>query len=115
MSDLLATQSLLSFQEVGSIAANIGKTQSQGFELTINTVNFNTSKFNWTTDFTFSLYRDKWKERDPNWKPTAYSQYNSPIRYMSGYVSDGLIQAGETVDWMPGSLPGQVKIKDLNG
>ena len=115
VSDLLATQSLLSFQEVGSIAANIGKTQSQGFELTINTVNFNTSKFNWTTDFTFSLYRDKWKERDPNWKPTAYSQYNSPIRYMSGYVSDGLIQAGETVDWMPGSLPGQVKIKDLNG
>ena len=115
VSDLLATQSLLSFQEVGSIAANIGKTQSQGFELTINTVNFNTSKFNWTTDFTFSLYRDKWKERDPNWKPNAYSQYNSPIRYMAGYVSDGLIQAGETVDWMPGSIPGQVKIKDLNG
>lgn len=115
VSDLLATQSLLKFQEVGSIAANIGKTQSQGFELTINTVNFNTSKFNWTTDFTFSLYRDKWKERDPNWKPNAYSQYNSPIRYMSGYVSDGLIQAGETVDWMPGSLPGQVKIKDING
>lgn len=115
VSDLLATQSLLSFHEVGSIAANIGKTQSQGFELTINSVNFNTSKFNWTTDLTFSFYRDKWKERDPNWKPSAYSQYHSPIRYMAGYVSDGLIQAGEKVDWMPGSLPGQVKLKDING
>ncbi len=115
VSDLLATRSLMSFQEVTSIAANIGKTQSQGFELTINTVNVNTGKFNWTTDLTFSFYRDKWKERDPNWKPSAYSQYNSPIRYLYGYLSDGLIQEGETVDWMPGSIPGQVKIKDING
>lgn len=34
---------------------------------------------------------------------------------MYGYLSDGLIQPGETVDYMPGSLPGQVKIKDING
>ncbi len=115
VSDLLSTRSLMSFQEVTSIAANIGKTQSQGFELTVNTVNVNTAKFNWSTDLTFSFYRDKWKERDPNWKPSAYSQYNSPIRYKYGYLSDGLIRAGETVDWMPGSLPGQVKIKDING
>ena len=27
------------------IAANIGKTQSQGFELTINTTNFNSKNF----------------------------------------------------------------------
>lgn len=115
VSDLLSTRSLQSFQEVTWIAANIGKTQSQGFELTVNSVNVNTAKLNWSTDFTFSFYRDKWKERDPNWKPSAYSQYHSPIRYMSGYLSDGLIQAGETVDWMPGSLPGQVKLKDING
>lgn len=115
VSDLLSTRSLMSFQEVTSIAANIGKTQSQGFELTVNTVNINTSKLNWTTDLTFSLYRDKWKERDPNWKPSAYSKYDSPIRYMYGYLSDGLIQPGENVDWMPGALPGQVKIKDIDG
>ena len=30
-------------------------------------------------------------------------------------MSDGLIQEGETVDWMAGSVPGQVKIKDLDG
>lgn len=115
VSDLLSTRTLLSFQEVNSIAANIGKTQSQGFELTINSVNINTAKFNWSTDLTFSFYRDKWKERDPNWKPSAYSQYNSPIRYMAGYLSDGLIQPGENVEWMPGSIPGQVKLKDING
>lgn len=115
VSDLLSERSLLGFQEVSTIAANIGETQSQGFELTINSTNFNTKNFGWNTDFTFSLYRDKWKTRDDSWKPSAYSVYDSPIRYQYGYLSDGLIQPGETVDWMPGAIPGQVKIKDING
>lgn len=83
--------------------------------MTINTTNFNSKDFSWNTDFTFSFYRDKWNTRDASWKPAAYSQYNAPIRYMYGYLSDSLIQPGETVDYMPGSLPGQVKIKDING
>lgn len=115
VSDLLSERSLLGFQEVSTIAANIGETQSQGFELTINSTNFNTKNFGWNTDFTFSLYRDKWKTHDESWKPSAYSVYDSPIRYQYGYLSDGLIQPGETVDWMPGAIPGQVKIKDING
>lgn len=115
VSDLLSTRSLMSFNEVSSIADNIGKTQSQGFELTVNTVNFNTEDFSWNTDFTFSLYRDKWHTRDVSWVPTAYSTYNAPIRYLAGYLSDGIIQPGENVSWMPGSVPGQVKIKDVNG
>lgn len=115
VSDLLSERSLLGFQEVSTIAANIGETQSQGFELTINSTNFNTKNFGWNTDFTFSLYRDKWETRDESWKPSAYSVYDSPIRYQYGYLSDGLIQPGETVDWMPGAIPGQVKIKDING
>lgn len=115
VSDLLSERSLLGFQEVSTIAANIGETQSQGFELTINSTNFNTKNFGWNTDFTFSLYRDKWKTRDDSWKPSAYSVYDSPIRYQYGYLSDGLIQPGETVDWMPGAIPGRVKIKDING
>lgn len=115
VSGLLSTRSLMSFNEVSTIAANIGKTQSQGLELTVNSTNFSTKDFSWNTDFTFSLYRDKWNTRDESWTPTAYSQYNSPIRYLAGYLSDGLIQAGENVSWMPGSLPGQVKIRDIDG
>lgn len=115
VSDLLSTRSLKSFNEVSSIAANIGKTQSQGVELTVNSTNLNSKEFSWNTDFTFSLYRDKWNTRDESWAPAAYSQYNSPIRYLAGYISDGLIQEGENVGWMPGAVPGQVKIKDING
>ena len=104
------------FQELwAAIKANVGKTQSQGFELTINTTNIRNKDFEWTSDLTFSLYRDKWKERDPKWKPNAYDEYNGWMRYYSGYLSDGLVQVGETIDHMPGALPGQVKIKDIDG
>ncbi len=115
VSDLLSDRSLLSYNEVNKISANIGETQSQGFELTLNSKNIETKDFSWSSDLTFSFYRDRWKTRDETWKPAAYSQYNAPIRYFFGYVSDGLIQDGETVDAMPGAVPGQVKIKDMDG
>ncbi|WP_456087329.1 TonB-dependent receptor [Parabacteroides sp.] len=115
VSDLLDKRSLLAHQEVGSIAANIGKTQSSGFELTLNTHNIETRDFSWSTDFTFSCYRDKWKERSPFWKPAAYSFYDAPLRGWYGFVADGLIQENEDVPHMKGSVPGQVKLKDLNG
>ena len=115
ISDLLNERTLLSYNEVNKLIANVGKTQSQGFELTINTTNIRNKDFEWTSDLTFSLYRDKWKERDPNWKPSAYSEYNGYIRTFAGYLSDGLVQPGETIDHMPGALPGQVKIKDIDG
>ena len=115
VSDLLNEQILLSYNEVNKIIANVGKTHSQGFELTINTTNIRNKDFEWTSDLTFSLYRDKWKERDPKWKPNAYDEYNGWMRYYAGYLSDGLVQPGETIEHMPGALPGQVKIKDIDG
>lgn len=115
ISDLLNERTLLSYNEVNKIIANVGKTQSQGFELTINSTNIRNKDFEWTSDLTFSLYRDKWKERDPNWKPKAYDEYNGWMRYYSGYLSDGLVQPGEKIDHMPGAIPGQVKIKDIDG
>lgn len=115
VSDLLNERPLLSYHEIDRIAANVGKTQSQGFELTINTRNVETKDFSWSSDLTFSLYRDKWKERDPSWKPSAYSIYNAPMRGWYGYLSDGLVQINEQIKHMPGALPGQVKIKDIDG
>lgn len=115
VSDLLTTRPLLSYNEVSSIVANSGETVSQGVELTINTNNIQTKDFTWNTDFTFSLYRDDWKERVDSWVPSAWESYDGPMRYWSGYLSDGLIQPGEEVPWQDGALPGQVKIKDIDG
>lgn len=113
--DLLNSQTLQSYQLVKTIMANIGSTQSQGFELTINTQNIENRDFGWSTDLTFSLDRNRWKDRGPFWKPSAYSIYDSPLRYTYGYLSDGLIQEGESVPWQSGAKPGQVKMKDIDG
>ena len=115
ISDLLNFRALSKLQEVDSIADNVGKTQSQGFELTINSRNIRTSDFGWSTDFTFSLYRDRWLERAESWVPKSYSIYDGPLRLSAGYVSDGLVKPGESISYMPGAIPGQVKIKDIDG
>lgn len=115
VSDLLNEKSLLNYHEVDKIIANIGETQSRGFELTINTRNIETTDFSWSTDITLSAYRDKWKQRDPDWKPAAYSIYHAPMRGWYGYRADGLVKPGEVVPHMPAAIPGQVKLKDIDG
>lgn len=115
ISDLLVTgKSLPFYNEITSIAANIGKTQGQGFEMTLNTVNIRQQDLEWTTDLTLSKYKDRWKERDPEWNPAVYQSVDDPIRAVFVYKSNGLLQAGEDVPaWQPALLPGQIKLQNL--
>lgn len=115
ISDLLQWRKLMRVSEVRYMADNIGKTQSRGFELSLNTVNVSTRDFSWTTDFTFSFYRDRWLERADSWAPAAYDRYNGWIRPWVTYLSDGLIKPGESNPAQSGAVVGQVKIKDING
>ncbi|MFB2118510.1 TonB-dependent receptor [Parapedobacter sp. 2B3] len=115
ISNLLNTRYLMSYHEVNSIAANIGKTQGQGYELSVSSKNIVSDGFSWTSDFTFSHYKDRWKERDKNWSPAIYENENDPVRPIFTYISEGLIQPGEQIAAMPGAIPGQVKIKDIDG
>ncbi len=115
ISDLLTLKPINSYHEVNTVWANIGKTQSKGVELTLNTVNINTDNFKWNSNFVFSKFEDRWKERAPDWKPAVYESENDPIRAQYSYLSDGIMQIGETVPAQPELYPGQIKIKDVNG
>lgn len=116
ISDLLNWRPLQHINEVLSIADNMGKTRSHGLEVTLNTTNIQTKNFSWTSDFTYSFYRDRWEERAEGWSPAAYDRYKGAVRPVYGYyVADGLVQPGEEVPWMPNALPGQIKVKDNNG
>lgn len=116
ISDLLATKSLNSYQDVNSIIANVGKTQSKGFELSINTRNIQTATFQWRTMFAFSRFKDSWKERAPDWKPFVYESANDPIRSVYSRLSDGILQVGEKVPAsQPELKPGMIKIQDIDG
>ncbi len=116
ISDLLATKSLNSYQQINTIIANVGKTQSKGFEVTINTRNIQTNNFQWRTMFAVSRYKDNWKERAPDWKPNIYESENDPIRARYSRIADGILQIGETAPAsQPLLKPGMIKIRDLDG
>lgn len=115
ISDLLVNNKTLPiYNEISTIAANIGKTQGRGVELTLSTVNLMNKDWTWNTDFTFYTYKDNWYERDPNWKPAVYESEKDPIRSYYSYIADGLLQVGEKAPaWQPALLPGQIKLKNL--
>jgi len=116
ISDLLVTAKRLpSYNELTTITANAGSTQSKGIEITLNTVNVKTQDLLWTSDLTFYKYKDTWKKRDPNWIPAAYQSEKDPIRAIFTYKSDGLLQPVEEAPaWQKGLLPGQIKLKKMN-
>lgn len=73
-------------------------------------------EFQWRTIANFSFYRDTWRERAPDWKPSVYENVNDPIRSMFYRLSDGIMQIGETApEGQPSLKPGQIKIRDING
>ena len=115
ISDLLAVKPLNSYNEISEVIANIGETQSKGFELTINTLNVDHKDFQWRTVFSFSKFKDTWRKRADDWKPAVYESANDPIRAMYSRVSDGIMQIGEKVTSQPELRPGMIKIKDING
>jgi TonB-linked SusC/RagA family outer membrane protein len=112
---LLDDQILNSYHLITTVDANVGTTQSQGLEITLNTVNVQTKDFTWRSKLIYSKYRDRWLERAPGWKPAVYQSVNDPIRSQFSYLSDGIMQAGEVVTAQPDLFPGQIKLKDLNG
>ncbi|MCC8170184.1 MAG: TonB-dependent receptor [Parabacteroides sp.] len=116
ISDLLNYKPLNSYQEITRVMANVGKTQSTGVEVTLNTRNIVTKDFLWSTDITFTKYKDRWKERTPDWKPGVYEQYDAPVRAIYSRRADHIMQIGEeTPAAQPLLVPGQLVIKDING
>jgi len=116
ISDLLNDKELNTYQAISRVMANMGKTQGRGFEATINTKNFTGKNFEWSTDFTFSTYRDTWLERTPDWKPTVYQNAKDPLRSIYTRFASHILQTGETPPAaQPLLLPGQIVIKDVDG
>src|SRR5690606_7851169 len=91
ISDLLAIKPINSYHPVNQVMANIGETQSKGFELTINTNNLKRGDFQWRSSFIFSKFKDTWRKRADDWKPAVYQSTADPIRALYSRVSDGIM------------------------
>lgn len=115
ISDLLASKPINSYNEINSVMANVGETESKGFEFTLVTENIQKKDFQWKTMFTISHFKDNWKERANDWKPAVYQNATDPIRAIYARESAGIMQVGDVIPSQPELLPGMIIIKDING
>jgi TonB-linked SusC/RagA family outer membrane protein len=113
---------------------NAGKIQNKGIELVINTKNIQRDNFTWSTDFVFSLNRNKVLDlnRDAplvtgglglNYNVSRI-QEGYPINVFYGFVQDGIFQTQDDVNTHAvqvqgttsgnSTSSGDIRFKDLN-
>lgn len=129
---------------ISKVWKNNGSVRNRGLELSANTVNISSKDFKWTTDFNISFNKNQimsLPEGKPIFgNPRYYQRYSSnqfiveegkPLGNMFGYVSDGVYQPDDFVNYDPNSSthtlkpgqpsykvthqPGDEKYKDLVG
>jgi TonB-linked SusC/RagA family outer membrane protein len=119
-SDLLLTRGIPYTTGFSSIYGNIGKTQNDGVEFTLNTINITRKGgFNWTSSLNLSynknkivdLYGDKKDDIGNNWF------IGKPIKVYYDYVFDGIWQESDDItnSVMPKAKPGDTRVKDIRG
>lgn len=111
---------------------NIGSISNKGFELAINTINFNKEDFTWSTSFTFSTNRSKvlnLGDRNEmyfsrvfnfNFRDEIMLRVGQPVGTFVGYIEDGVLNSENEIANSPNNtllenIPGQVKFADING
>jgi len=143
--DLLLDAQIPYISGYASTTKNIGKIKNEGLELTLSTVNINTSSFRWESSFNISFNRSKILELTES--STLFSDVSGgfspapalwaakvgqPISVFHGYVFDGVYQYEDFDSPSAGVYnlkpnvpsngntrasirPGDIKYRDLNG
>ncbi|GEO06081.1 SusC/RagA family TonB-linked outer membrane protein [Adhaeribacter aerolatus] len=117
-SDLLLPSLLPPATGYSEIMENIGQTENKGVELSLNTQNITGPGFNWSTDYTFQLNREKIVALNNGVTRNEANSWfvGSPTRVFYDYKKIGIWQLGEedAATAMGGYKPGDVKVADLN-
>lgn len=124
--DLLFSLALPTTSGKSSITSNLGKIQNKGVEISLHSLNISKKDFSWTTDFAFSLNRNKvvtiyGEDNDGDGKEDDLisSGYfiGKPLGTIYTYKINGMWQQNDADNGtiMEGMRPGDYKIEDLNG
>jgi len=109
--------------EINVRTVNAGKTQTDGYEIALQTKNIidrsGNKGFTWSTTINFSHYLSYWKERAPQTMATLAryvvptgrdAVYNAAYGYLSSGIYDG---QGNAPAHMADMLPGSLMLSDL--
>lgn len=121
-SDVIMNRSIPVITGYAQIRSNIGKTQNNGFELTLSTVNIKNKKFSWQTDWSFSTNKEKIVELTNGKVDEPGNNWfiGKPLNVYFDYEYDRIWQDNDNDKMMMAAynankitfLPGQYKIKD---
>jgi TonB-linked SusC/RagA family outer membrane protein len=123
-SDILLPVSLPPSNGANSTTQNLGKTETKGFEFTLNTINIKTPKgLRWTTDFNYFFSREKITElTTPDQKEFIANGWfvGQPLVVIYDYQKVGIWQQSDADDGTlaaqtsPVQRPGQIRVLDWN-
>ncbi|MBE7170284.1 MAG: TonB-dependent receptor [Williamsia sp.] len=107
--DLLLNVNVPDVTGFSTALKNIGEVKNQGWEFVLNTVNLR-GKFQWSTDFNLSTYKNKVTKLGPQGDP-IYSGGNvtmigQPIGMFYGFINDGVFKTQKELDKGPIFSPG---------
>ena len=100
------------------VVNNVGEIQNSGIEVALNSVNLSTNDFQWQTNLTFTSNNDKVVRLAGGITEDKGNRrfVGESVRAHFSYKFDGIWQLGEEADAaVYGQVPGQVKVRDLNG
>ena len=113
--DLLDYMAQPSNSPVGRIAANVGETESKGFEFSLNTVNITTRDFKWNSNLSVSYFKTNWVKRNPDVALAEYIGEKDELDAIYGWKTDGIIRSKEEIpSYMPDAAVGNIKYVDYN-
>ncbi|MDP4271256.1 MAG: TonB-dependent receptor, partial [Bacteroidota bacterium] len=126
-SDLLLNVPTATSTGYSSVLKNIGSVENKGFEITLNTQNIKTKDFNWSTDITYSVNRNKVLSLSQGITTLLVSSelqtgsaivVGQPLGTFWGYKTDGLYRSTSEIPATPllsNTKVGDVKYVDISG
>jgi TonB-linked SusC/RagA family outer membrane protein len=122
-SDLLLRRSISSVHGITTITQNIGKTANKGFEAQVSTINIDRGGWQWSSDASFSLNRNRIVDLYGDKTDDVASGWfiGHPIDVNYGYKLAGIWQVADSANGtiassaQPTARPGYVKVVDTNG
>lgn len=124
--DLLLNVNVPDITGFSTALKNIGEVKNSGWEFAINTVNLK-NKFEWTTDFNLSTYKNQvvklGPEGDPIYSGGNVTMIGQPIGMFYGLINDGVFKNQAELDkgpiFSPGSAVrsrvGDTRFQDITG
>jgi len=99
------------------VTDNLGKLRNKGIEIGLSTVNIQTDKFSWKTDFVFDANKNEILETANGKNDDIGNRLfiGQPVQVNFDYVFDGIWQESErSLAAQYNQLPGQVRVKDID-